>query len=284
MTEFGRKVLLGEPVSPEEWQEHLRDYHRRLAGATSKGFGRCLTDSGQTSYEVLARALASAQDADVLDLACGDGYLIEVCLRRHGERLASITGIDMSDGELAAAEHRLAGTPARLVSGLAEKLPFADDTFDVVLCHLAFMLMIPIEPVVSELTRVLRRGGTFAAVVAAGSLREPAGGSLWMRVAGAMRDFRETEFPLLDTTGTGDPRSLTEAGWRELFAAEVTSHDFEIVVPAAEIWSFVADTYLVDLLDEAARGRLRERVVRIVDVEGSDMRFPLRMLSVRPRS
>src|SRR5579864_3918483 len=260
-SDFATKILSGEKTSPEDWQQHLREVHARLPGMTSAFSSRYTTSSGKTSYDVLAdtavvAARALDRPVDVLDLACGDGYLIELCLRQLGGDIA-ITGVDLSEDELDAARRRLTGRSASLLIGFAQSLPLAAATFDVVLCHLAFMLMVPVEPVVQELARVLRPGGVFSAVV--GSTSNPAsdhasGGqeldtqrALWRQIGATLRQFWQEEYPQLQTDGrVGDLRSLTVEGWRELFGPEtgfsgdVEVHEFEIVVreSADGIWAF----------------------------------------------
>jgi ubiquinone/menaquinone biosynthesis C-methylase UbiE len=53
----------------------------------------------------------------------------------------------------------VAGQNVRLHVGLAQALPVTAESVDVVLCHAALMLMVPVAPVVAELARVLRSGG-----------------------------------------------------------------------------------------------------------------------------
>jgi 2-polyprenyl-3-methyl-5-hydroxy-6-metoxy-1,4-benzoquinol methylase len=110
--EFGIKMLRGEETSPEEWQQHLREVHARLPGITSALCSRHATLQGQSSYQVLADTVADAardldRPVDALDLACGDGYLIEVCLRELGGAIRTVIGVDMSEGELDLARKRL---------------------------------------------------------------------------------------------------------------------------------------------------------------------------------
>jgi ubiquinone/menaquinone biosynthesis C-methylase UbiE len=309
VSDFGTKILSGEETSPEDWQRHLREVHERLPGMTSAFSSRHATAQGQTSYEVLAESAGVAarvldRPVDVLDLACGDGYLIELCLRQLGGGI-TITGVDMSEGELDAARQRLAGQNARLCIGLAQSLPLAAASVDVALCHLAFMLMVPLEPVVQELARVLRPGGIFSAVV--GSTSNPAsahasGGqeldtqrALFRQIGVALRQFWQEEYPQLQTDGrVGDPRALTMDGWKELFRPEagftgdVGIQEFEIVVreSAEGIWDFLKLTYSVDMLDARMREKLRSRLMAVIVEherahETLDMAFPHRMLSVR---
>ncbi len=309
VSDFSTKILSGEETSPEDWQQHLREVHARLPGMTSAFCSRHATASGKNSYELLAEtagvaARALGRPADVLDLACGDGFLIEVLLRQFGGDVI-VAGVDLSEGELDAARQRLAGQDASLHIGLAQSLPLAAASVDVALCHLAFMLMVPIEPVVEELARVLRVGGTFSAVV--GSTSNPAsthgsGGhtlatqrALWQQLGEALRQFWHEEYPQLHTDGhIGDTRTQTPDGWKELFrpetgySGEVDVLEFAIIVrdSAEGIWNFFKDTYLIDMLDATMREKLRSRLMAVISeherAHGTlEMAFPHRMLSVR---
>ena len=307
VADFRTKLLSGEPTSPQEWQDHLREFHGREPGAASALCSGPATSRGQTSYDVLADTVAATADVlgrpvDVLDLACGDGFLIEVCLRQFSESIDTITGVDMSEDELEAARQRLEGGPARLHVGLAESLPLATGSVDVALCHAAFMLMIPIEPVVAELARVLRPGGIFSAVVASMSASAGMGGpgvgpqrELWIRTSAALRQFWQDEYPGLQMEGrVGDGRAMTEDGWRELFnptagfTGDVEVEEFEVIVDgvAEDIWSFFERSYLVEMLDADNRDRLRSRLIAVITEHerahgACGMTFPERKLSVR---
>lgn len=306
-SEFGAKILSGAETSPEEWQQHLREVHARLPGVTASAFAGHATRQGQTSYQLLADVAVGAarrlgRAVDVLDLACGDGYLIEVCLDRLGRDLNTVTGVDMSEAELDAARRRLAGQAARVELGFAHALPLPDAAVDVVVCHLAFMLMVPIEPVVRELARVLRPGGVFGAVV--GSSSAPPGASdedelaaeraLWTEIGETLRRFWRTEYPQLQSDGrVGDVRTMTEDGWRELFQPDtgytgvVEPQEFELVIDesAEGIWDFFKNTYLIDLLDAEAKEALRSRLMAVIaDHDRTHgmhaLAFPVRVFSV----
>lgn len=308
VSDFGAKVLSGEETSPEEWQQHLCEVHRRLAGVTSAVFSRHGTLEGKTSYQVLADAAVVGargldRPVDVLDLACGDGYLIEVCLRELAGSIGTVIGVDFSEGELDLARRRLAGQNVRLHAALAQALPLTAESVDVVLCHAAFMLMVPVEPVVAELARVLRSGGSFSAVVGSTSAKAPASAVreleaqrvLWTRIGAELRQFWDAEYPRLQSAAArlGDPRASTLDGWKELFRPEtgftdaVEVHDLEILIreSADGLWSFLSETYLVDLLDAKMHEKLRRRLAAVmVDHEREygtlDMVFPLQLFSV----
>jgi SAM-dependent methyltransferase len=102
--------------------------------------------------------------ADVLDLACGRGAVLEPALVAVGAR-GSVLGIDLAPAmvSLVAADlarRRLANVEVRV--GDAEHLELPDDSFDAVTG--GFMIFFPPEPrrVLGEVRRVLRPGGRVA--------------------------------------------------------------------------------------------------------------------------
>lgn len=149
-------------------EQFLTDFHDRQPGVTSAAYGTLAVRRGAlafaSSYESLA-AEVGATDLRVLDLACGDGFLLSLLQARTPSRL-SLSGVDLSAGELAAAQQRLKGA-AHLCCCRAQALPMADAAFDHVVCHMALMLMDDLESVLREVRRVLGAGGKFSFVVGA---------------------------------------------------------------------------------------------------------------------
>ena len=96
----------------------------------------------------------------VLDVACGTGNL-SIPAARAG---AEVTGIDIApnlleQGRCRAAEENLT---VKFEEGDAEKLPYADSNFDVVMSMFGAMFAPRPDLVASELARVCRSGGTIA--------------------------------------------------------------------------------------------------------------------------
>jgi demethylmenaquinone methyltransferase/2-methoxy-6-polyprenyl-1,4-benzoquinol methylase len=116
------------------------------------------------------RALVERVRADpgdrVLDVATGTGLVAEELVRRHG---CSVVGLDQSEEMLAGARAKLAGRPdlaarVELVRGEAEELPFADREFEAL--TFTYLLRYVDDPLATlrELARVVRPGGTIAAL------------------------------------------------------------------------------------------------------------------------
>jgi SAM-dependent methyltransferase len=107
--------------------------------------------------ESSVRALPDLSGSDVLELGCG-GAQWSIGLAHMGAR---VVGIDLSAAQL---RHGLANAvrarcSIMLVNGDAERLPFADASFDLVVCdHGAMSFADPVRTV-PEVARVLRPGG-----------------------------------------------------------------------------------------------------------------------------
>jgi arsenite methyltransferase len=97
----------------------------------------------------------------VLDLGSGAGTDSLVASRMVGEE-GHVTGIDMTPAMLArarAAAVEMSATNVDFVEGEAERLPFADESFDVVISNGVIDLIPDKDVVFAELHRVLVPGG-----------------------------------------------------------------------------------------------------------------------------
>jgi SAM-dependent methyltransferase len=233
-------------------EDFLRAFHARNPGATARTMASGRTPEGLSSYEILARAVPVAPDPlTVVDLACGDGYLLEI-LADRGHPGMRLVGVDMSAEELAAARARLGPDRAELLLERAQRLPLPDGSVDYLLCHMALMLMEPVEEVLREVHRVLKPGGTFCAVVGGG---DPPHGA-YADFQAVLRGYlsRRPRPPL----ALGDPRTLTTTGLRSLFGpgsglpgtAEVDDVTLHLDGTADEVRQFLTATYWSSLLAE----------------------------------
>ena len=109
-----------------------------------------------TDIDVLRRHVELA-GRDVLDVGCGQGRLVRE-LTALGAR---VTGIEISEQQLATARAADDGAGARYLVGRAESIPLADGSVDLVvfrasLHHVSVAQMLP---ALREARRVLRPGG-----------------------------------------------------------------------------------------------------------------------------
>jgi len=111
--------------------------------------------------ERLMEAVDPAPEARLLEVACGPGFLALAFARRCRE----VIGLDITDAPLAIAERnrRERGLAnVRFQRGDADRLPFADGDFDVVVCRFAFHHLEEPGRVLREMARVCRPLGKVA--------------------------------------------------------------------------------------------------------------------------
>lgn len=107
----------------------------------------------------LCDAAGITRDSDVLDVACGTGATTREAARRLDSK-GRIVGLDRNDGMLGVARSR--APSIEWVSGLAESLPFAPQSFDCVLCQFGLMFFDDKTKALKDMARVLRPGGRIA--------------------------------------------------------------------------------------------------------------------------
>ncbi len=107
--------------------------------------------------EPFLNCIKSRSPQNLLDLGCGEGRLIRMIaeLGIHG------TGLDPTEDLLRAA--RIRDPEGSYVNGFAEKLPFEDDSFEMVTSVITIPDIEDIDLAVSEVVRVLKPGGHFLA-------------------------------------------------------------------------------------------------------------------------
>lgn len=115
--------------------------------------------------EPLAARFAELADARpgqrALDVGCGPGALTAQLVQRLGA--ASVAAVDPSEPFVEATRARLPGVDVR--SGVAERLPFPDDSVDLALAQLVVHFMTDPVAGLRQMSRVTRAGGTVAACV-----------------------------------------------------------------------------------------------------------------------
>lgn len=238
---------------PDPAEAFLRAFHRDRPGCTSAAIARGRGEDGASSYAALAALVPAG--ARVLDLGCGDGYLLQTIRAR--DPAARLVGLDVSSHELAAARAR-AIPGAALVSGRAQALPFADGGFDACVSHLAYMLMPAPAALAVEVARVLAPGGLFAIVTGGGPLAtEDAFG--WY--LDALRDTPgRADVPRMGDRRTRDPVTL-EAMWRAAgFSDFAWRRDvLDLGGTLDEVWASLATSYEIATASPAQVAEVRAR-------------------------
>ncbi|HUZ67593.1 MAG TPA: class I SAM-dependent methyltransferase, partial [Beijerinckiaceae bacterium] len=111
--------------------------------------------------EVFLNWLAPSGGLKWIDVGCGNAASTAMIVDRCAP--SEIQGIDPSEGQLAYARSRLAGSVAQFRQGEGAALPFPDGGFDIgVMALVVFFLPDPAKGV-AEMARVVRPGGMIAA-------------------------------------------------------------------------------------------------------------------------
>jgi SAM-dependent methyltransferase len=107
---------------------------------------------------LLIEHMEPIQHETLLDVACGPAH-VALAFAPYVRRA---TGLDLSEEMLGAARlgaRRESVEALDLVAGDVHRLPFADRSFDLVTCRAAPHHFVELERAVSEMARVLQRGG-----------------------------------------------------------------------------------------------------------------------------
>jgi ubiquinone/menaquinone biosynthesis C-methylase UbiE len=173
-----KTALATPPVRERLLSERL--FHDRQADARAQALRQrdyCFDDASYLRHESWIEPafdeLGGVSGLRVLDLGCGHG-MASVVLARRG---ATVTACDLSPGYLREARARADanGVVVRLVAANAERLPFADGTFERVWGN-AILHHLDVPEAAAEIERVLRPGGVAV-------LCEPWAGNRWLNWA-----------------------------------------------------------------------------------------------------
>ena len=132
-----------------------------MEGTTARWYARLRGTPGQVAaYREQAARLAEGapHGAAVLEVAPGPGYLAIELARLAGLR---VTGLDISRTmvEIARENAAAAGVAVDFRRGDATAMPFADESFDLIVCQAAFKNFRRPVSALDEMHRVLRPGG-----------------------------------------------------------------------------------------------------------------------------
>ena len=164
---------------------------------------------------VLAAAEVAPADR-ILDVATGPGEAASLALTHVGPS-GLVVGADISLGMLDAAHTRFAAVRFQPVVADGQALPFADATFDAVLCQLGLMFFPDPARGLAEFRRVLRPRRRAAVCVISIPERVPMWGALAEILSRYLPDQREVLHLLFALADAGHlERLLTTAGFREI--------------------------------------------------------------------
>lgn len=97
-----------------------------------------------------------SKSANILDVGCASGWFLSQIKNKHPE--AKCTGVDAYDKAISYGKKLY--PDLNLVHIDAHKLPFADHSFDIVICTEVLEHVVSPDQVIQEIKRVLKKDGT----------------------------------------------------------------------------------------------------------------------------
>ncbi|MEH1848570.1 MAG: class I SAM-dependent methyltransferase [Nostoc sp.] len=136
--------------------EAFKQFEREKFSLVAQGYDQAIAQVTSQVDQAILDAVEAGYGKQLLDVACGTGWLSAAAVSRQ----AIVTGLDYADDMVAIA--RLRCPEAEFQIGDAENLPFESSRFDAVVCSLGILHFPNPERVIASSFRVLKPGGRYA--------------------------------------------------------------------------------------------------------------------------
>jgi ubiquinone/menaquinone biosynthesis C-methylase UbiE len=153
-----RDSIAAESSAFVEYRRWVQQHYDGLPGALTSFTGLL------TGHELFAGRVIRPEAFDIrgckriLDAACGDGRYSRLLLR-HADPDSKLTAFDLSRGMLRRASARLSTNRITQVIADITRLPYADESFDAIVCGWVLEHLPDPAPGLREVARVLRPTG-----------------------------------------------------------------------------------------------------------------------------
>lgn len=261
------------PVTATPPEDAAAARNRAVFSAAADHFDdQALSFFARISRDAVDR-LALRPGQRVLDVACGSGHATIPAALAVGPT-GSVTGIDLAEPLLALARAKAATLGLErlvLTTGDFRSLPYADGTFDVVLCVFGIFFVPDMEAATAELWRLVAPGGRLALTTWGPDLFAPMAETFWAAV--------RAELPPEAPAGSSASRLETPDALRALFAgAGVTAEVDAVAVAGAhplrsadDWWTIVIGSGMrgaVDQIGPGAAARVRAACTARIEADG----------------
>lgn len=190
----------------------------------------------------------------VLDVACGTGVVAGLAAERVGPS-GTVAGLDLHPGMLAVARASTsAGASIQWYEASAEAMPLPDESFDVVLCQMGLQFMSNKPAALSEMRRVLDRGGRV--YVSVPGPRPPLFGimseALARHIGPQAAAFVDVVFSAHDVADM--TKLMRDAGFRDV-DVRARPTPLRLPAPADFLWQYLYSTPLAEEVSKVGAER-----------------------------
>ena len=172
-----------DPPAPSEIVQANILVHSRMADSYEREEPHYRPENRAKVRANLSRLAEQTGTGRMLDLGCGAGFVIDLVRDTFDE----VHGLDATRAMLDRVDTSTGNVT--LHEGVAESLPFADATFDLVTAYSVFHHLADHRPVLAEAARVLRPGGVLYIDL------EP-NRAFWQAIEQVEKDFTDHYFEL----------------------------------------------------------------------------------------
>jgi ubiquinone/menaquinone biosynthesis C-methylase UbiE len=150
-------------VSQPQTEEELKQRVRERFGSAAHEYVISPGHRGGRDLDRLVELAECAPDAEALDVATGTGHTALALAPHVGHVVASdLTPQMLAEARELGRERGITNVSFEIAE--AERLPFADASFDIVSCRIAPHHFADVQAFVREVARVLRPGGRFVLI------------------------------------------------------------------------------------------------------------------------
>ena len=156
MLEYTNIILVWK-IFMKDYEKLSKEHFNRQASIYDEKDTIYYSKYGKISCNYVSEYLKNIDYNKLLDIGSGTGYLINML---KDKEMTEFYGLDLSEEMIKIAESKNIKN-AQFILGSANKLPFDDDTFDIVTCIQSFHHYPYPNEAMREAYRVLKKGGLY---------------------------------------------------------------------------------------------------------------------------